>query len=122
VALQWNTKVRYMTSMPMSYGIGATLVRKEVWEQMSEADRKIANKIIRKQNRKLLKSVRRDNDTARKQITRKGVKIIETPPELIREFDDAAKQVWKELVGKVFSQEELDMVLKYRDEFRSKTP
>jgi hypothetical protein len=28
--------------------------------------------------------------------------------------------VWKQLVGKVYTQQELDMVLKYRDEFRAK--
>ena len=31
-----------------------------------------------------------------------------------------AEDAWKELVGKLYTKEELDMVLKYRDEFRAK--
>ena len=36
-----------------------------------------------------------------------------------REFDKAAQEVWKELVGKVYTQKELDQVLQYRDEYRA---
>lgn len=120
VALQWNSKVQYMTSMPLSYSIGATVIRKEIWDQTSDNDRKISQRVLAQQSRKLQRTVRRDNETARKQMVRKGVTMIDTPPALIRDFDDAAKQVWKDLVGKVYSQAELDMVLKYRDEYRAK--
>jgi TRAP-type transport system periplasmic protein len=120
VALQWNSKVQYMTSMPLSYSIGATVVRKEVWDKISEEDRKISQRVLAKQSSKLQQTVRRDNETARSQMIRKGVKIVETPPALVRDFDDAAKQVWQDLAGKVYSQEELDMVLKYRNEYRAR--
>ena len=39
---------------------------------------------------------------------------------MVDEFTKTAQEVWKELVGKVYSQAELDMVLKHRDEFRAK--
>ncbi len=122
VALQWNTKIKYMTSMPLSYSIGASIVRKETWEKASEEDRKITRKLLKKQAKLMRRTVRRDNKTARKQMIRKGVKVIETPPDMIRQFDDASKKVWQSLVGKVYSQKELDMVLKYRQEYRDKNP
>jgi TRAP-type C4-dicarboxylate transport system substrate-binding protein len=120
VALQWNSKVRYMTSMPLSYSIGATVVRKDVWDQTSAEDRKISQRVLAKQSSKLQQIVRRDNATAREQMIRKGVKVVETPPALVRDFDEAAKRVWRDLTGKVYSQQELDMVLKYREEYRAK--
>jgi len=120
VALQWNTKVKHMTSMPLSYSIGATVTVLDVWNKSSEADLKASRKLLRQYSSKLRKTVRRDNATARTQMIRKGVKVVETPPDMIRDFDDAAKKVWSDLVGKVYSQDELDLVLKHRADFRAK--
>ncbi|MCG8421661.1 MAG: TRAP transporter substrate-binding protein DctP [Proteobacteria bacterium] len=119
VALQWSSKVRYMSEMRMLYSHGATLFRKDVWLKASKEDRKFISKVLRKQGRRLLKIVRRDNRTAQKQIAQKGVQIIASSPEMIREVDRAARAVWQELVGKVYTQQELDMVLKFRDEYRT---
>ena len=49
-----------------------------------------------------------------------GIQVVETPVGMVDEFSKAAQEVWKELAGKVYSKEDLDMVLKYRDEFRAK--
>lgn len=120
MALQWNTKVKYMTSMPMSYALGSTILVKKAWDEISAEDRKTIEKIFHKQTSKLEKIIRRDNETARNQMIRKGVKDVPTPPEMVRDFDKAAQEVWQELVGKVYSQAELDMVLEYRGEYRAK--
>ena len=36
------------------------------------------------------------------------------------DFTKQAQQTWTDLVGKIYSKEELDMVLKARDEYRAK--
>ena len=41
VALQWNTKVKYMTSMPLSYAIGATVTKLDVLNKISADDQKL---------------------------------------------------------------------------------
>jgi TRAP-type transport system periplasmic protein len=120
VALQWYTKVKYSTSMPMAYGIGATLIRKQAYDKLSAEDKKTAEKIFKIQAQKLRKAVRTDNERAFKAITRAGVKVIETPAAMISEFDKKAQEVWQEMVGKIYSKEDLDLVLKYRNEFRAR--
>ena len=45
-------------------------------------------------------------------MLKKGVKVIDTPAAMKDEFTKAAAEVQKELVGKVYSQKELDMALK----------
>lgn len=122
VALQWNTKVKFMTEMPMSYAIGATVISIPAYEKATEADRKAVQKITKTMGKKLRATVRKDNVSAAKQMTRKGVTIVKTSPEMIADFRKAAESVWKEMAGKMYSQAELDMVLKYRDEFRAKNP
>ena len=119
VALQWSTKVKYMTGLQMTYSQGSSIFRKDVWMRASKEDREAISKVLRKQSQKLRGLVRRDNRTATKQMEQKGMQQVDTSPEMIREFDAAAQEIWKDLVGKVYTQEELDMVLKYRDEYRA---
>jgi len=120
VALQWNTKVKYMTSLPMSYAIGATVLKLDTVKKLSADDDQLIGKITKGMSKTLRKQIRKDNDSAKKQMERKGVKISETPADMVAAFDKAAQEVWTELAGKVYTKAELDMVIKYRDEFRAK--
>jgi TRAP-type C4-dicarboxylate transport system substrate-binding protein len=120
VALQWNTKVKYMTSMPMSFAIGATVLKKEAFDKIGKDDQEMIKKITRDMSKALRKQIRKDNESARKQMEKKGVKVTDTPADMIAQFDKSANEVWNELAGKVYSKDELAMVIKYRDEFRAK--
>jgi len=120
VALQWNTKIRYQTSMPMSYGIGATVVSLKAFDKLSKADQHTLLKLTKKMGAKIRKGVRQDNKDAEKQMLQKGVKLVQTPPDMVSDFDKASHEVWQELTGKVYSKAELDMVLKYRADYRAR--
>jgi TRAP-type C4-dicarboxylate transport system substrate-binding protein len=121
VALQWYTKIKFMTSMPMAYGIGATVLSMKAVEKVSAEDRKTVETIARAHSKKLRKVIRKSNEDAKATMVKKGVTVVNTPAGTVAEFEKAAQEVWKELAGKgVYSKEELDMVLKYRDEFRAK--
>jgi TRAP-type C4-dicarboxylate transport system substrate-binding protein len=120
VALQWYTKVKFMTSMPMTFAMGATVMSQEAIKRVSAEDQKTIETIAKAAQKKLRKVIRKANDDAKTTMQRKGVQIITTPPEMIAEFTKASAEVQKELTGKVYSKEELDMVIKYRDEIRAK--
>jgi TRAP-type C4-dicarboxylate transport system substrate-binding protein len=109
-----------MTSMPMSFAIGATVVSNESLKKISAADQKIVEDIGKASSKKLRKVIRKANEDAKTTMTRKGVTVVQTPVAMVSDFEKNAQEVWKELVGKVYSQAELDMVLKYRDEYRAK--
>jgi TRAP-type C4-dicarboxylate transport system substrate-binding protein len=120
VALQWYTKVKFMSSMPMSYGIGATVVSLDTVAKISAEDQKTVEAISKAGSKKLRKVIRKANEDAKNTMTRKGVTVVQTPVTMVDEFTKNALEVQKQLVGKIYSQEELDMVLKYRDEYRAK--
>lgn len=120
VALQWYSKVKYMTSMPMSFAIGATVVSVASLKKISPEDQKIVEDIGKASSKKLRRVIRKANEDAKTTMIRKGVSVVQTPVAMVSDFDKNAQEVWKELVGKVYSKEELDMVLKYRDEYRAK--
>ena len=120
VALQWYSKVKFMTSMPMSFAIGATVVSMDAIKKLSPEDQKTLEEIGKANAKKLRKVIRKANEDAKGTMTRKGVTVVPTPVAMVDEFTKNAAEVQKELVGKVYSKEELDMVIKYRDEFRAK--
>jgi TRAP-type transport system periplasmic protein len=120
VALQWYTKIKYMTSMPMSFAIGATVVSLDSLKKISAEDQKLLEDIGRANAKKLRKVIRKANEDAKATMTRKGVTVVPTPVAMVDEFTKDSQEAWKELVGKMYSQDELNMVLKYRDEYRAK--
>ncbi len=120
VALQWYTKVKFATSMTTSYGVSSTVINKANWDKMTPEDQAAVKKSLRAHSKELRSTVRRDNKRAHKAIVRAGVKVIETPEATKAEFQKLAEQVWSEMVGKLYSQKDLDRVLKYRAEYRAK--
>jgi TRAP-type C4-dicarboxylate transport system substrate-binding protein len=122
VALQWYSKVKYMTSMPMSFAIGATVISNDAVKKLSAADQQIVSDIGKANAKKLRKVIRKANEDAKSTMTRKGITVVNTPVTMVDEFTKQSQDAWKDMTGKIYSKEELDMVLKYRDEFRAKHP
>jgi len=120
VALQWYSKIKYMTSMPMSFAIGATVISTESLKKISPEDQKTLEDIGKANAKKLRKVIRKANEDAKGTMTRKGITVVQTPVTMVDEFTKDSQEAWKELEGKIYSKEELDMVLKYRDEYRAK--
>jgi TRAP-type C4-dicarboxylate transport system substrate-binding protein len=104
----------------MSFAIGATVIKTDAYGKVSADDQKLIGRITKGMSKALRKQIRKDNESARKQMLKKGVRITETPADMLAQFDQAAKDVWAQLTGKMFSKAEIEMVIKYRDEFRAK--
>jgi len=120
VALQWYSKIKFITSMPMSFAIGATVVSLKSLAKMTPEDRAALAEIGTANAKKLRKVIRKANEDAKTTMVKKGVTVVTTPVAMQDEFTKKATELWSELVGKIYSKEELDMVLKYRDEYRAK--
>jgi TRAP-type C4-dicarboxylate transport system substrate-binding protein len=120
VALQWYSKVKFMTSMPLSFAIGATVVSLDAYKKMSPEDAKLVENIGRANAKKLRKTIRKANEDAKGTMSRKGVTVVQIPVATIDDFTKQAGEIWNELAGKIYSKEELKMVLDARDEYRAK--
>ena len=120
VALQWSSKIGFISSMPISFAIGATVISLEASKKLSAEDTKTVASIGTASAKKLRKVIRKANDAAQKSMTKRGVVTVEMPKETVDAFDKAAAEIQTELAGKVYSKEELGMVIKYRAEFRAK--
>jgi TRAP-type C4-dicarboxylate transport system substrate-binding protein len=120
VALQWYSKVKFMTSMPMSFAMGANVISIKAYKKMSPEDAKLLEDISRANAKKLRKVIRKSNEDAKGTMSRKGVQVVQTPIAMVDEFTKASTEIWQELAGKVYTKDELKMVLDARDEYRAK--
>lgn len=122
VALQWNNKVKYATSLRPVYGISSTLISMKSWKKVSDADKKAAKKEMKSMRKKLVRAVRRDNKNALKTMKRQGLKVVKTPPSVVAEYKKLSEEAWQEMAakGNVYSKSELEAVLLYREEYRKK--
>jgi TRAP-type transport system periplasmic protein len=118
VALQWYPKLAFMTDRPSSYAIGALVLRKAAFERLTADDRQRLLDGARATGQELVASVRRDNERAKRAISKSGVQMIAVPPDVHERLVGAGKEVWKRLTGKLYSQALLDRVVALAAEAR----
>ncbi len=120
IALQWHTKVRFMTSMPMVYAIGATVFSLEAVKAVSAEDQKTLAAVAKHSQKKARAVIRRTNADAQKTLLRKGIAVVAPSKEMVDELTALAVEAQTALAGKLYSTEELEMAIRYRDELRAK--
>jgi TRAP-type C4-dicarboxylate transport system substrate-binding protein len=120
IVLQWYTKLKYMASTPMVFALGATVLSLDAVNKTSAEDRKIVETIAKRSQKKARAAIRKANEDARKTLLRKGITVVDVSKQMVDDLTSIGATVQSELVGKVFSKEELDMVIGYRDEFRAR--
>jgi TRAP-type C4-dicarboxylate transport system substrate-binding protein len=118
VALQWNTKVKYMSAQPYGIGVAAVVVSKKDFDKLSPGDQKIMLEEGRSMQSKGIESVRRDNDRALNKMKTLGLQVVPTPPELLESFKRGGAKVSAELTGKMFTREWLEKVKKTLADYR----
>ena len=102
VALQWFTKLKYMSKDSFGIILGASVVKKEKFDQLSEHDQKVLMDTSQRAARALDKVVRRDDAKAYDVLLDRGIKLVDTGP-YQAEWDKAADQTLDRLTGRIFS-------------------
>ncbi|MDH5580323.1 MAG: TRAP transporter substrate-binding protein DctP [Bdellovibrionales bacterium] len=121
VALQWNTKIKYIIDFPLAYSIGAFLINKKEWDKVSDADKKavtdLADTYIAKVN---LANVK-DNKDALSSMKELGVEFLNFPEKDLAAAKSYRKEVLEKLTGNLFSKDALSKLeAKLKDEESTK--
>jgi len=117
LALQWFTKVKYMSRLRMGYATGAVLISKKKFNSLPEDCKPILKQLSKKHLKQLVQTIQRDNATSIGIMQDNGVELLDMPDEkMIREFHQAGALARKNLAGKIFSPELLQRVLKHLKE------
>jgi TRAP-type C4-dicarboxylate transport system substrate-binding protein len=120
IALQWFSKVKYMSARPLVYAIGATVTSLDAVKRVSAEDRKTIDAIAKQGQKKARVVIRKANEDARAILARKGITTVDVPQAMVEELTKIAAEVQAEMTGKLFTKEELATVIAHRDEYRRK--
>ena len=118
IALQWFTRVKYMTDIPITYGFGAMIVSTKAVKGVSPEDMEILKTLAAKHSRRLIDKTRVKNVEAIEEIRREGVDVLSVTPEVYQQFFTVGKSAWRDGVGTLYPQELLDRVSAAVEEYR----
>jgi TRAP-type C4-dicarboxylate transport system substrate-binding protein len=119
VALQWFTRVDYMTDVPLTHGIGAVLVSKKALRKVAPADVAILREVAAPHLRELTLKTREQNTEAIGEMKKEGVEIVQVDDATRSDFYTRGRGAWKDGVGELYSQELLDRVTSIVDTYRN---
>jgi TRAP-type C4-dicarboxylate transport system substrate-binding protein len=76
LVLQWHTKTKYITALPISYSMGIFAIEKNAFGQLTADDQKIVRDVMGQSMGELDKTARTDNERAMETLLRSGLKSV----------------------------------------------
>jgi TRAP-type C4-dicarboxylate transport system substrate-binding protein len=115
VAIQWYTKLKFMAKQNLNIIIGGSIIKKEVFDQLTPGDQKILLDTSERAARTSDKIVIRDDRKAYQTLLARGITEIDLTPHQA-EWDSVAKKAREGLAGRVYSKSLLAQVEKLATE------
>jgi TRAP-type transport system periplasmic protein len=77
LVLQWHTKVKYITRLPVSYSYGVFAIEKEAFGRLTADDQKVVREVMAKALAGLDHEARQENERANETLLSAGLKPVE---------------------------------------------
>lgn len=110
VSLQWFTRLNYVSKDASGILIGATVLRKQLFDSLSPENQAALMSTSQKAHAALVRRIRRDDDQAYKTMLERGIKEVDAG-QYRGEWDKAAEETRKRLVGRVYPAELYERVV-----------
>ena len=118
IALQWFTKTKYMTDVPLIYLVGGIVLKKGPLEKLSPAHRQVFMELCSEYMDKLKVVIRKENQEAIEVMVNHGLKIIRPSAAQIEGFKKVSQKAMQRQTGKSFSANIRDAVIGHLQEYR----
>jgi TRAP-type C4-dicarboxylate transport system substrate-binding protein len=126
IALQWHTRVRYLTDLPLMYTYGMLIVSRDAFRRLSQEDQAVVREVFGRATMDLNRRSRLDNARAKEALRSQGITFVTPSSEALTKLESIAEETNRQLADKgVYSKSLLGMlnglVRKYRDTHEKRT-
>jgi TRAP-type C4-dicarboxylate transport system substrate-binding protein len=120
LALQWNTRVKYMTGVPLADASGAVVISRKKFDSLPQDLQEILLRNGKKYMAALTQKSRSENAVSIETLKKTGVQIVEIKdPKTLQDYAAIGRSARQSLVGKMYDQAYLDRVEKTLADFRA---
>jgi TRAP-type C4-dicarboxylate transport system substrate-binding protein len=88
VALQWYTKVKYVTDFPIVYAYAAIVVEKKIMDRLSDGDRAVVTEVLTRINQGFDEESQVENASAREAMIANGIEFLQPDTGAISSWRD----------------------------------
>lgn len=118
ISLQWFTRIKYITDLPVIYLIGGILIKDNVFQKLSPAHQQVLLESFQRHMLQLKNTIRKENLDAIRVMRNHGVKIVKPTEKQIDEFKQLSARAMQHLGNKSYSRKIKDRVDGYLEAFR----
>ena len=120
LVLQWHTKVKYMTELPLVYTLGFMAVEKKAFDKLSDEDKAVVREVMERTYRNFDKVNLVDNSGARDALLNAGLESVPFDIEEYRRTREALAESTEQLGDQgLYTPEMYEQMLGYIEEYRS---
>ena len=118
IALQWYTRIKYITDAPLLYLYGLLMITKDAYDKIPAQYKETVDGILDRYFRELKEDIRKNNLESRQTLMKQGIQFVPVSEAQYRELKELMDGVMKELAGKEFQGEALQRMQEVLKEFR----
>ncbi len=108
LALQWQTKIKYLVNYPIAYSVGSIIIDSKVWSKVSKDNQNKINTIAKKYVDLINKSTIKENEQALNLIKKSGVTFVDFPQSDLAKTQTIRANVLKKIEDVVISKESIN--------------
>jgi len=119
IALQWFTRVSYITDIPFVYAYGAFILDKRSFSKLPAEYAQMMFSVAEKHFAKLLTDTRQSNEESLQVLQDNDISLVKLTPESKTELLNYREKTVKKLVGDAFSEDIYQEAVEHLKKFRA---
>lgn len=120
VITQYYNHAKNMTDLKWNLLLGATVIRKPVWERIPADVRPALVEAAQEAGRRLRDDLRANESKDVGEMKKRGLNVVAVPPAARAQWLKMAESTYPNIRGKIVPADVFDEAMRYRDEFRKK--
>jgi TRAP-type transport system periplasmic protein len=109
----------HMLDMNWAPIVGATVLRKDVWDRIPPAAQEVMKKAAAAAGEKMKEASRKENEEAVAAMRKRGLQVHAVTPEIVNEWQQLAESVYPNIRGKMVPADMFDEVIRLLKERRA---